>query len=157
MRYNADTEANPGRCRARTSNPAGGILCRGWVRHPLASAIFKQCFSPPHTAVRFLVRISERHFYHSHSPYLLSQASRSCRLGNSYWRPLWAICACACWPSSAALSMRCWISTRALKIVYRGLFVVNILGLIQVLRGQLSRHSEADIAAGFLPLLRVFD
>jgi hypothetical protein len=53
--------------------------------------------------------------------------------------------------------MRCWISTRALKIVYRGLFVVNILGLIQVLRGQLSRHSEADIAAGFLPLLRVFD
>jgi len=36
------TEANPGRCRARTSNPACGTLYRGWVRHPLASAIFRR-------------------------------------------------------------------------------------------------------------------
>jgi len=48
------TEANPGRCRARTSNPACGTLYRGWVRHPLASAKLTHLFSKYYTVLILL-------------------------------------------------------------------------------------------------------
>src|SRR5436305_1570719 len=37
------TEANPGRCWARASNPVSGTLYRWWVRPPLASANSLPC------------------------------------------------------------------------------------------------------------------